>query len=406
MRRVLYLTAIAPSFDTGGGGEIRQAHLLRALAERFELHLLIAGRLRDDRVRSLLTSVVEAPVPAVSDPPGRTRRRLRDLEWALIARQPDEVARQRGVRKALAQHLRDRPDVDAVCVEYIGLAPLLPRERSELWALTVHNLTSEMAAHRAAIAPGTRQRLMLGLERRNALRLEQWAIQAYDLVVAVSGVDAERLGGGAAVVPNGVDVERIRPSPLPETTAVVFTGALHTQPNQDGITWFCREVWPLVRERVADASLKIVGASPPEEVLALASLGGVSVHSDVPDVVPFLERAQVAVIPLRVGSGSRLKALEAMAAGRPVVTTTIGIGGLEIEPSVHALVADKADQFAGSVVRCLTDSNLAGALAAHGRELVEAQYAWDRIGAAYARLLADKIDQAGLTRGPPVLANR
>jgi glycosyltransferase involved in cell wall biosynthesis len=117
----------------------------------------------------------------------------------------------------------------------------------------------------------------------------------------------------------------------------------------------------------------------------------VAVHADVPAVEPFLRRARVAVVPLRIGSGSRLKALEALAAGRPVVGTTIGLGGLETVAGRHALVEDEPEGFAEAVVRLLGENDLAHDLARAGRELIEASYSWTRIGGRYAELLARLI---------------
>jgi len=157
--RLLWVTAIAPSYDAGGGGEIRQAHLLDALADRFEVHLLLAGNLHDERVRARLSSVREVPVKLEDDPPGQMRRRLRDIRWLVVERRSDEVARQTKIRRALSPLIAAPPEPDIVCIEYIGLAPLLPPRRHGFWALTLHNLTSEMARHNAVIAPGRRQRM-------------------------------------------------------------------------------------------------------------------------------------------------------------------------------------------------------------------------------------------------------
>jgi glycosyltransferase involved in cell wall biosynthesis len=247
-----------------------------------------------------------------------------------------------------------------------------------------------MARHNAVIAPGRRQRIMLALEERNSRRVERWAVGAYDLVVAVSPEDAGMLPPGVAVVPNGVETSRLPPTPVPAAHRVVFTGALHTQPNRDGIRWFCSQVWPSVRALVPDAELDIVGARPPAEVVALGELDGVTVVADVPDIAPFLGRARVAVVPLRIGSGSRLKALEAMAAARPVVGTAIGLGGLELEADRHAIVADDPNQFAAAVVRCLTDAGLAARLGVDAHALVQARYSWSRIGRDYAALLDER----------------
>ena len=386
-RRVLWITAIPPCFDAGGGGEIRQAHLLDALAGRFDVSLLSAAPVRDARIRARVSDVREVPSPPYEDPAQLTSRRLRDLHWALLKREPDEVARQALVRQALSRALATYAGVDIYCVEYIGLAGILPRRRSGLWALTLHNLTSGMARHSARLAPGRRQRLMLALEERNARRLEHWAVRSYDLVVNPSPEDAAMLPPGVAVVPNGVDTERFRPSPAPDDGGVVFTGALHTLPNRDGIRWFSEAVWPEILARRPGTRLDIVGSHPPPEVAELARLEGVEVHADVPDVLPYLARAGVAVVPLRIGTGSRLKALEAMAAARAVVGTRIGLGGLEGRAGQEYLVADDPGAFAAEVVRCLEDRDLRVRLGAAARGLVEGRYAWRAIGSSYADLL-------------------
>lgn len=182
----------------------------------------------------------------------------------------------------------------------------------------------------------------------------------------------------------------------------MFTGALHTLPNRDGIVWFCSEIWPRIRAQVPEARLDIVGSRPPRNVASLDQLDGVAVHADVPAVPPFLGRARVAVVPLRIGSGSRLKVLEALAAGRPVVGTTIGVEGLEAVAGRHLLVEDEPEAFARAVVMLLTGDDQAQALARSGRELIDASYSWPQIGRRYAdlleRLLTEPRD-AG--RAPP-----
>jgi glycosyltransferase involved in cell wall biosynthesis len=406
MNRLRWVTPIPPCFDAGGGGEIRQAHLLNALVDRFEVHLLTSGQLTDDRVRSRLSSVTELDVPRSVDPPGRTRRRLRDIRWQLLERRPDEVARHAATRRALTRSLAELPRADLVCVEYISLAPLLPRRRSEPWTLTLHNLTSVMARHNAALAPGHRQRLMRAQEERNSRKLEHWAVRAYDLVVTPSAHDARMLPGDVRVIPNGVDSQRFQPTPVPAGPRMVFTGALHTLPNREGIVWFCSEIWPRIRAQVPEAQLDIVGSRPPSEVIALERLDGVTVHADVPTVEPFLARARVAVVPLRIGSGSRLKVLEALAAGRPVVGTSIGVEGLDAVPGRHLLVEDEPEMFAGAVVRLLADDGLVQAQVEAGRELIDRSYSWARIGREYATLLETLLTEREPDRPGPQAAPR
>jgi len=393
LKRALWVTAVPPSHNAGGGGHIRQAHLLDALCSRFETHLLLAGTLADPELGGRLASVREVSVAPPPDPRRRSLRRLRDLRRAFVERVPGEVSQARRVRRALAPLIADGPDVDLVCVEYVGLAPLLPRRRSAHWALTLHNLTSGMARQAGAFAPSARHRLMLAAEERNSLRVEADAVAAYDTVFAVSGEDAADLPAGAVVVPNGVDVDRHIPTPIGEAPRVVFTGALHTFPNRDGIGWFSREVWPRIRAQVPKATLAVVGAQPPEEVVALGRIEGVTVHPDVPQVEPFLERCRVAVVPLRIGTGSRLKALEAMACARPVVGTSVGLGGLDLQHERQAMIADDPESFSDAVVRCLVDRDLTTRLGEEGRAFTVARHSWERIGADYVSFLWERVGQ-------------
>lgn len=268
-----------------------------------------------------------------------------------------------------------------VIVEYAGLAPLVAHRRAgQRWLLTLHNLASVMAAQEAAVATGRRQRWLYSRDARTAKRWEARTPKCYDRLIAVSDEDAGRLDPVTTfVVPNGVDTRHFRPEPLPSDPAVVFTGALYTGPNRDGIVWFCRQVWPLVRRRVPSATLSIVGSRPGPDVAGLQSVPGVSLHPDVADVAPYVAAARVAVVPLRIGSGSRLKALEAMAAGRPVVGTTTGLGGLGLSDGRTAIIADDPAELAASVCRALEDDELAGYLAGEGRRLVEERFDWTEI---------------------------
>lgn len=348
---------------------------------------MCSGHVADPMVIESAASITEVNVQeSNADEQPKLVRRLRDLEMSLLSA-PREVSAFRPVRKAMVP-LVARAAADAVVVEYAGLAPLVQhRGSAQPWLLTLHNLASEMAAQEAAITAGRRQRWLFQRDALAARRWEQNIVTRYDSVIAVSEADAEQLGSERGVkvdvVPNGVDLGG-SPTPLPVHPVVVFTGALYTGPNRDGIRWFCRDVWPLVRADLPEAQLLVVGARPGSDVLELSQHPGVEVFADVPETRSYLDLARVAIVPLRIGSGTRLKALESMAAGRPVVGTTIGLGGLGLVDGRHAIFADRPADLAAAITRVLLDDLWAANLASNGRKLVEELYGWDSIGALFA----------------------
>jgi len=165
------------------------------------------------------------------------------------------------------------------------------------------------------------------------------------------------------------------------------------RPNIDAALFMVNEVLPLIRKKKPDVVFSIVGAGPSDEVLQLAG-PNVVVTGEVPDVRPYALAAGLLVVPLRMGSGTRLKVLEGLSLAKPMVTTSLGCEGIEVENNKHLLIADDAESFAQAVITVLDDSNLAASLGTAGRALVEAKYSWvtivDVIEKFYERLLAKR----------------
>lgn len=385
---VAWVTAEVPDRELGGGNQ-RQAYLLEALAQHVPIDLLVAGRVSDERVRAAARRVVEVDVTELATPAGALARRARAATVSWLLRQPLDVHDQAPVRAALAERLRDL-DPSVVLVHHQGLAPLLggPRHGRARWALHLFHAAGERADQLAAVAPHPLQRALLRRDGANARAVERHAVERADVLVVATDEDAVRLavpGTPTVVVPQGVDLERFRPSPLPVEATVVFTGSLDYEPNVDGITWFVHEVWPTVRRRVPAARLLVVGRQPAPAVRALAVEEGVELHADVPAIAPWLAAGRVAVAPLRVGTGVRVKAVEALAAGRPLVATSVAMEGIAAS-SAEVAIADDAAAFAAAVVALLRDSEASGRQAAAGRAFVERCCSWaasaDRLAAA------------------------
>lgn len=228
--------------------------------------------------------------------------------------------------------------------------------------------------------------LMRGWEARLARR--------FDRCLAVSHLDARALASAAGrpvdVLPNGVDTEALQPLAPSSGHRLLFVGNLRYRPNGDAVDWLVHDILPRVREEIEDAELMIVGARQdrcdrPEQ--------GVRFLGMVDDLVPCYRGAQVALAPLRAGGGTRLKILEAMALGRPVVSTTLGCEGLPLVPGEHLLTADTPQALAAAIVRLLRDQRLCEQIAGRARSLVERDFGWPKIGGQLLSLY-DRLSRA------------
>jgi len=239
-------------------------------------------------------------------------------------------------------------------------------------------------------------------------RYEQLVCRHADQVVAVSEADRVALqslspGLEVAVVPNGVDCEKFSPAlasqtlpPLPTDTrrlaSLVFTGTMDFRPNIDAVTWFCSEVLPLIQRELFHVHVCIVGKSPAAEVRALADNPAVTVTGYVEDIRPYVLGSKIYIVPLRMGSGTKLKVLQAMAMGIPVVSTSLGIEGIRVTPGEEILVGDTPEEFARQVIALLNDEGKRTAMARRAREVVVQQYDWQqlipRLEAVYAQMFA------------------
>jgi glycosyltransferase involved in cell wall biosynthesis len=216
-------------------------------------------------------------------------------------------------------------------------------------------------------------------------REEAAAWRDFDGVMFTSASDVDRArahapGLRARLIPNAVDVHSFRPDGAPvDGDTVLFFGTLKYFPNYDGVLFFLREIWPLLAMSHPRARVKVVGADPPQEVLALQG-PRVEFTGLVEDVRSHIATAAVSVVPLRIGGGTRLKILEAMAMARPIVTTSLGVEGIRAQPGRDLLVADTPADFAAAVGQILDNPALAGRLGCSARSLVEADYSWDAVG--------------------------
>jgi glycosyltransferase involved in cell wall biosynthesis len=285
--------------------------------------------------------------------------------------------------RLVADATSDAPD--ALLIEHVQLLPYARGARAGIRVLDMHNVESVLVRRMAGSSSGLR-RLALLAESRAVRALERRAA-GFDAVMVVSEVDRAALDDvlthpRVLVVPNAWD----EPTPLPPAAEPVasFVALLSWGPNIDAAVWFSREVWPLVVHALPEARLRLVGRNPADPVRALAG-PTVEVTGTVPDLTPWYASTRVALAPLLAGGGSRLKILEALAAGRPVVATSIGAEGLEDLIGRGVIVADDPARMAAAVVDLLSDGPRSAALGSAGATAVAADHSW---AAAVRPLLA------------------
>jgi len=234
---------------------------------------------------------------------------------------------------------------------------------------------------------------ILGTEMKRVKRYEGELLNTVDHVLAVTDVDKAgleealnfskaRKGERVApitVIPIAVDTQQLQPiKRTPNSMNIVTLGTLHYPPNADGIRWFINEVFPLIQKRVPEATLTIIGKNPPKDFLDAATHHPktIKVTGYVPELAPYFEKSAVMVVPVRAGGGMRVRILEAFAYAMPVVTTTIGLEGINAEPGKDVLVADTETDFANHVSDLLENKSLQEKLSVNGRNLAITKYDW------------------------------
>jgi len=373
------------------GKRIRTINLLSRLSTEFAIDLLVhASGVTPEGIRRM-----EEIGVAVHVAPSRLRQKRGAGFYAALARNlvsplPYSVVshRHRAFQQTL-DRLLATGKYGLVHCEWTPYA-IYRRDDCVPSVISAHNIESDVWARMAeADSNPLRQWFTRGQAARMAT-FERRVFGGASHATAVSEGDAARLRSWGCrtvtVVPNGVDVEALLPLPEEdiEPSTLVFLGSLDWRPNQDAVRWFIEEVHPHLRRQM-EYRLLVVGRRPPQWMKERKGVPPeVDIVGEVPSVLPYLARASVMVVPLRIGGGSRLKILEAFACGRAVVSTTVGAEGLEVVDGEHLRLADHPRRFASEVAEATMNAALRHRLSEAGRQLAEATYGWKRIARAQA----------------------
>jgi len=395
--RILILTPSIPYPPNWGFG-IRVYQFIRYLAQRHQVTVLAYARSDEaDKVTELETTgakVYTLP-PPFTTAAGKRRAQALSL-FSRTSFQTSSLCKnemQSTLRKLLSEQPYDIIQVESSQLsnfEYVGNAKTV---------LDEHNIEYELLQRMYHTERSPLRRIYNGLEYYKFRREEQRSWRHVDACVFTSAREEQMVARQlprktTIVAPNGVDIDYFKPiatTVIPDS--LVFTGLISYRPNTDAVLYFAREILPLILRERQRARFYVVGMGATEEVQQLAG-PNIVITGEVPDVRPYVQQAAAFVVPLRMGSGTRLKVLEGLAMSKPMVSTTVGCEGICVNHEEHLLIADEPAAFAGQVIRLLRDHDLGGRLGKAGRALVEQQYSWPSVVQILERLYTDLV---GLT---------
>lgn len=380
------------------GGQIRTLETLRRLNARhevvyvaFENHPESEGVMRSHEYSSRAYAIPHSV-------PGRMSLRF-GLQLARGLADPLPVSQRRYVSpqmRAKIAELTRETRFDSIVCDFLAPAPNMP-DLSQC-VLFQHNVETAIWRRHASTAGNPAARAYFQMQAERMFAYEREVCRKVRHVIAVSPEDARQfqeqfdLREPVSAVPTGVDADYFavpRENP-PARSGIVFVGSMDWLPNIDGVRYFVESILPLIRREQPGCRLVIAGRDPDPAIQQLAaSSQDIVITGRVPDIRPYLWGSAVSVVPLRIGGGTRLKIYESMAAGVPVVSTTVGAEGLAVQSPDNIRLADTPETFARACIELLRDAQQNRRQAEAARQLVETQFGWDGVAARFERILTE-----------------
>ncbi len=378
--RVLLLTQVLP-YPPDSGPKVKTWNVLKYLAQHHEVTLI--SFVRGDQ--SAEVRHLEKYCRAVHTAPMKRGiwRNLWYMILSFLTNQPFLMIRDdRIAMRRLVDRIASETNFDVVHADQLNMAQYAARVSGVHKILDAHNalwLLYQRLWKTMGFGP---KKWLLNRDWRLLKAYEGQICRQFEATLAVSQEDKAALEEASgqplniATIPIAIDTDEVaKVNPQPEANHILHIGTMFWPPNVDGILWFLREIFPLIRAQRPNITFDVVGANPPPEIVAFNKDGsGVNVTGYIVDPAPFLAKTGVMVVPLRSGGGMRVKILNALAQGLPIVSTTIGCEGIAVENGKHLLIADTPEEFAEATLRLLADDQLAGELRCNGRKLIQSTY--------------------------------
>jgi glycosyltransferase involved in cell wall biosynthesis len=394
----LLLVLPRPLFPADAGGKIRTLNIFARLAERLEMHAISLADLRTERAG---VAEMKKLFPAYTPVEWKETLTFSPAFYARFiasrfSRFPYFLEKYRvPALRAEVGRLVERERFDVVLCDFLQTAAAVMDLPLGKRVVFEHNVEYVIRKRHWERETHPVKKWLLEAEWRKAFAVEGEVCRTFDHVITVSEGDRKTVEQDFRIthvsdLPTGVDLDFFQPRAEPERPGnLVFVGSMDWHPNEDGIFWFVQEVFPRIRQQAPQASLTVVGRNPSARLKQLAGhSGAIEITGTVPDVRPHVARAQVVVVPLRIGGGTRIKIFEAMSMGKAVVSTTLGAEGLPLAGGSEILLADRAEEFARGVVRLLNDPAQRAAVGRAARLKVQREHGWDGVAARMEQILS------------------
>lgn len=390
-------------FPTASGGRIRTVDILRGMKRNGHFEIDLVSPLPDGSVGEFQTdldSICDWFEGWRDEPRSALTKALKVPGKLPVSVALDDSA---AARDVISRALARKPDI--VVFDFVHAAVHAPKSLDVPTVVFTHNVESEIYKRQADAATNPLKRMLWRNQLAKMQRFERAAMQRFDTIVAVSQRDADMFcadygADEVAVIPTGVDMENFARRSEPHARdlvasggKLVFTGTMDYLPNTDAIEWLIDGAWPKIAEASPATTLTVVGRNPPQKLIDAAKQAGLpwEFTGFVDDIRPYVHDADVYVIPLRIGGGTRLKVFEAMSMGCPVVSTTIGVEGLDIEADAHYLQADSPEDFAGRVIGLLGDGARRQSLADLAYAHVDANFSSRAVADCFERICIETL---------------
>jgi sugar transferase (PEP-CTERM/EpsH1 system associated) len=379
------------------GGKIRSYHILRELAKRHSVTFFTYYAEHPVDIHHQLTECFERVVCIpLRIPIPRSRGEVFHFARYMFSPLPYSVAKhsQRKVVAAL-HNLLQAESYDVIVCDFVFAGGVIPWTSSCPKILFTHNIEAQIWLRHFERASSPIWKGVTWSEYRKMLRYEHFCLRNAHHVLAVSENDKDAFARSIdknriTVIPTGVDTDYFRPvgGDGGKPHELVFTGAMDWLPNVDAILYFARDILPLIRSQIPHVTITVAGRLPSPRLLALAHADKhIRITGSVDDIRPYIAKAAVYVVPLRIGGGTRLKIFEAMAMGKAIVSTTIGAEGLPVADGKELLIADSPESFAHAVVSLLCQPEQRRQLGSSARRLVEQKYSWSIVSGLFDEVL-------------------